>query len=108
MAMTIQATYENGVLKPAQSLPLREQEQVQITIHSTTDWVERTAGIIPWAGDAETLQRFAEDPELDLEESPCPLPILSLAKRTHRAEISSPAEEQPSLSLSKPSMKMAA
>ncbi len=70
MAITVEATYENGVLKPSQSLPLREQEKVQITIQSATDWVQRTAGIIRWSGDAETLQRFAEDPELNLEETP--------------------------------------
>jgi len=31
MTITVQATYENGVLKPAQPLPLNEREQVQVT-----------------------------------------------------------------------------
>ena len=31
MTLTIEATYENGVLKPTQPLPLNEREQVQVT-----------------------------------------------------------------------------
>ncbi len=32
MAITVEAVYENGVLKPAQSLPLKEHEIVQVTV----------------------------------------------------------------------------
>ena len=32
MALTIEAVYENGVLKPAQPLPLKEHEQVVVTV----------------------------------------------------------------------------
>ena len=32
MAITIDATYENGVLKPAQPLPLSENEKVRVTV----------------------------------------------------------------------------
>lgn len=32
MTITIDATYENGVLKPAQPLPLRECEKVRVTV----------------------------------------------------------------------------
>lgn len=32
MALTVEAVYENGVLKPAQPLPLREHETVRITV----------------------------------------------------------------------------
>ena len=35
MTLTIEAVYENGVLKPAQPLPLKEQERVQLTVHTT-------------------------------------------------------------------------
>ena len=52
MALTIEAIYENGVLKPAQPLPLKEHETVRITIepqggggeiqvHAASDWVSR-------------------------------------------------------------------
>ena len=32
MTITIDATYENGVLKPAQPLPLAEHAQVRVTV----------------------------------------------------------------------------
>ena len=34
MTITIEATYENGVLKPAQPLPLKEHEKVEILIRT--------------------------------------------------------------------------
>ena len=70
MTLTIQATYENGVLRPAQPLPLREQEQVRIIIQSELGWAERSAGLLRWTGDVETLDRFIMDPELDPQEGP--------------------------------------
>jgi predicted DNA-binding antitoxin AbrB/MazE fold protein len=47
MAITIDAIYENGTLRPLGMLPLRERQQVQITIEESVDWVYRTLGIIP-------------------------------------------------------------
>jgi predicted DNA-binding antitoxin AbrB/MazE fold protein len=70
MAITVEAVYENGVLKPTQPLSLKEQERVEITIRTKRDWVAETAGIIGWQGSHEELQYFALDPELNLEESP--------------------------------------
>jgi predicted DNA-binding antitoxin AbrB/MazE fold protein len=32
MALTVEAVYEDGVLKPAQPLPLQEHERVSITV----------------------------------------------------------------------------
>jgi predicted DNA-binding antitoxin AbrB/MazE fold protein len=32
MAITVEAVYENGVLKPVEPLPLREHERVSITV----------------------------------------------------------------------------
>jgi predicted DNA-binding antitoxin AbrB/MazE fold protein len=32
MAITVEAVYENGVLKPIQPLPLKEHERVSVTI----------------------------------------------------------------------------
>jgi predicted DNA-binding antitoxin AbrB/MazE fold protein len=32
MAITVEAVYENGVLRPAQPLPLNEHEKVTITV----------------------------------------------------------------------------
>jgi predicted DNA-binding antitoxin AbrB/MazE fold protein len=70
MAFTIEAVYENGVLKPARPLPLRDQEKVEITICSKTNWVQETYGILRWTGDPEELRRLAESPVFDLEEEP--------------------------------------
>ncbi len=65
MAFIIEAVYENGVLKPTRPLPLKEHEQVRITIQSATSWVEETYGICGWKGSAEEAERFATDAELD-------------------------------------------
>ncbi len=69
MTITVEATYENGLLKPAQPLPLKENEKVRITVEPQMGWADRTAGIIKWTGDVETLERLAMDPEFDPQES---------------------------------------
>lgn len=69
MAIIVEAVYENGVLKPVQPLPLKDHEQVELTITSKRSWVEETAGIMGWKGSHEELRYFALDPELDPEES---------------------------------------
>ena len=65
MAITVEAIYENGVLKPAQSLPLQEHEKVQVTISSPSNWVQETAGMLGWKGTSEELAAFALDPEFE-------------------------------------------
>ena len=70
MTITIDAIYENGVLRPIQPLALKEQEQVRVTVESKTSWAERTAGMLKWTGDPEELRRFAEDDEFGILESP--------------------------------------
>jgi predicted DNA-binding antitoxin AbrB/MazE fold protein len=70
MAIVVEATYENGVLKPAQPLPLAEHEKVQITVDALIDPVRASYGLLKWTGDPETLRRIAEDPEFGVLESP--------------------------------------
>jgi predicted DNA-binding antitoxin AbrB/MazE fold protein len=70
MTITVEAVYENGVLRPTQPLPLAEHEKVSVTIESATSWVERTAGMLKWTGDPEILRRVAEDDEFSILESP--------------------------------------
>src|SRR6516165_2324287 len=70
MAITIEAIYENGVLKPVQPLPFREHQKVEVTVSSASNWVQETAGILKWTGSPEELQRFAEDSELDYPPPP--------------------------------------
>ena len=70
MSITIEATYENGVLKPLQPLPLQEQEKVKLTIHTGLSIAEQTAGMLKWTGDPEVLRQIAEDDEFGILESP--------------------------------------
>ena len=70
MPLTVDSTYENGVLKPVQSLPFKEHEKVRVTIQSATSWVQVTYGICGWKGRAEDAERFATDPELDFPPPP--------------------------------------
>jgi predicted DNA-binding antitoxin AbrB/MazE fold protein len=69
MAITVEAVYENGVLKPVQRLPFQEHERLQITVAPKSSWVQETAGMMEWCGTANELRRFALDSELDPEES---------------------------------------
>jgi predicted DNA-binding antitoxin AbrB/MazE fold protein len=66
MSITVEATYENGVLKPA----LKEHDKVQITVHVRTDPIVQAYGILGWTGDAETLEHLARDHEFDPAEEP--------------------------------------
>ena len=70
MPIVVEATYENGVLKPAQPLPLAEHEKVRVTIEPEVSWAERTAGLLKWTGDPELLRRIAEDDEFGILECP--------------------------------------
>ena len=70
MTFTIRATYENGVLKPEQPLPLKDHEKVEVTIQAEGGWAQRTYGMMGWTGDSETLRRIAEDPDFGILESP--------------------------------------
>jgi len=70
MTLKVAAIYENGVLKPEQPLPLKEREKVSVTIQSAISLARQTAGMIPWCGDVEALERVACDPEFGILESP--------------------------------------
>ena len=48
MAVTVDAVYEDGVLKPAQALPFREHEKVRVTVVPHSSWVQDTAGMFGW------------------------------------------------------------
>jgi predicted DNA-binding antitoxin AbrB/MazE fold protein len=70
MAITVEAVYENGVLKPKQPLPLKEQENVRVTIEPALSWAERTAGMLKWTGDPDVLHEIATNPDYGILESP--------------------------------------
>lgn len=65
MTITIEATYENGVLKPLQPLPLKEHETVRISVHSDRSPLLEAYGIMGSKLTAEELERFALDSEFD-------------------------------------------
>jgi predicted DNA-binding antitoxin AbrB/MazE fold protein len=68
VTITVEAIYENGVLKPMEPLSLREHERVRVTVHSPAPDIVAAYGIMGWKGDAETLRRIALDPEFLPEE----------------------------------------
>jgi predicted DNA-binding antitoxin AbrB/MazE fold protein len=70
MPITVEATYENGMLKLAQPLPLLDHDKVRVTIEPEVSWTERTAGMLKWTGDPEILRRLAEDDEFGILGSP--------------------------------------
>ena len=70
MSLTVEAIYENGVLKPARALALKEHEKVSITIRPAKGVAKQTAGMVPWTGTTEELDRLIRDPEFGILESP--------------------------------------
>ena len=76
MTIYVEATYANGMLKPARPLPLQEDETVQVAVRRSADIqgaleaVERSYGLLSLKGDPETLERIANDDEFGILESP--------------------------------------
>ncbi|MBW3540209.1 MAG: antitoxin family protein [Planctomycetes bacterium] len=67
MAIVVEATYQDGVLKPNEPLPLKEREKVRITVEPETNWSPRTKGIIP-CSDADLIEEVALDKALEYEQ----------------------------------------
>jgi predicted DNA-binding antitoxin AbrB/MazE fold protein len=61
MAITVEAVYEDGVLKPVQPLPLQEHERVSVTVEqrqpSLAERIVACARALP----SETLDRLPSD-----------------------------------------------
>jgi predicted DNA-binding antitoxin AbrB/MazE fold protein len=70
MTITVEAVYENGVLKLSQPLPFKENERVSITVRPAMSVARQSAGMVRWSGDPETLDRLIRDPEFGIMESP--------------------------------------
>lgn len=62
MSITFDAIFENGVLRPTEPVTLQEHVKVRVTIEPDTSRAERSAGMVPWTGDATELEQFAIDP----------------------------------------------
>jgi predicted DNA-binding antitoxin AbrB/MazE fold protein len=75
MSLTVEAVYENGVLRPTEPLPLKEHERVVLSvrapanIQSALAAVERSHGLLRWTGDVATLRRVALDDDFGILES---------------------------------------
>lgn len=63
MPIIVEAIYENGVLKPAQPLPLKEREHVQVTVRRATSVADQTYGMIGWSGGADIFDRLFKESE---------------------------------------------
>jgi predicted DNA-binding antitoxin AbrB/MazE fold protein len=63
MSLQVEATYENGVLKPLQELPLQEGQKVSLTIQAVGSAAKRFCGSLPWTRDPEELRRYLDDPD---------------------------------------------
>lgn len=76
MALTVEAVYENGVLRPAEPLPLKEHEKVQLTVFPAAEAQEapgsgpRGYGLIRWTGPLEDLDYLIEGEANDPLEGP--------------------------------------
>lgn len=70
MALEVEATYENGVIKLDEPLPFKEKERIVVTVKAKTSRVDETYGLIGWTGDPEILRKIAEDDEFGVLESP--------------------------------------
>ena len=68
MSITVEAVYENGVLRPAKALPLEERQKVQITVQTKISRVRQTAGLMGWTGSQKDADFVATSPELDPQE----------------------------------------
>ncbi len=63
MSLEFEATYQDGVLKPAQALPLQEGETVQLSILRPGSAAKRLCGSLRWTRDPEELHRYLNDPD---------------------------------------------
>jgi predicted DNA-binding antitoxin AbrB/MazE fold protein len=62
--ITVEAVYENGVLRPVQPLQLREGEKVRLVVYTPAGWVKRTYGMLGWTGSHEDLERLLDEDDL--------------------------------------------
>jgi predicted DNA-binding antitoxin AbrB/MazE fold protein len=70
MSIDVSATYENGILRLDNPIPLEEHQRVKVTVHDEQSIAERTYGILGWTGEPEILRRIAEDVEFSVSEAP--------------------------------------
>jgi predicted DNA-binding antitoxin AbrB/MazE fold protein len=55
MAIEVDATYEDGVLRPDKPLPLRDHERVSLSVRPPVSGIRQTAGLIGFQGTADAF-----------------------------------------------------
>jgi predicted DNA-binding antitoxin AbrB/MazE fold protein len=66
--LTVEGTYDNGVVRLDHPLPLKEHERVRVRVELASNWVKRTSGLIP-CSDPEIVRFCALDPSLEYDDS---------------------------------------
>jgi predicted DNA-binding antitoxin AbrB/MazE fold protein len=61
MYLEVEATYQNGVLKPSQDLLLQEGQKVSLTIHPIEGAARRFCGSLRWTRDVAELHAYLND-----------------------------------------------
>jgi predicted DNA-binding antitoxin AbrB/MazE fold protein len=69
MAITFEAVYENGVLKPTEPLPWKDGERVHVAVSAIDSPILKAHGIMGFKGTAEEAEYLALAPDLLPEES---------------------------------------
>jgi predicted DNA-binding antitoxin AbrB/MazE fold protein len=64
MTIEVEATYENGVLKLDQPLPLSDHERVIVSVRPISSRIRQSAGLVKWTGDAQATE-YLLGPEND-------------------------------------------
>jgi predicted DNA-binding antitoxin AbrB/MazE fold protein len=70
MAITVEAIYENGVLKPSAPLPWKDGDKVRLAVSSLDSPILKAYGIMGWKGTSEELDRLLAEIEFDEDEIP--------------------------------------
>jgi predicted DNA-binding antitoxin AbrB/MazE fold protein len=69
VTLSVEAVYENGVLKPKEPLPLKEHEHVTVTIQQASPAQVQSYGIMGWTGTHGELEQILAEAE-ELEDRP--------------------------------------
>lgn len=68
MAITVEAVYENGVLRPLMPLPFKDGERVRVAVSNMDSPLLAAYGIMGFKGTAEEAEYVALHPDLLPEE----------------------------------------
>jgi predicted DNA-binding antitoxin AbrB/MazE fold protein len=69
MAITVEAVYENGVLRLSEPLPWKDGERVRVAVSSMDSPLLKAYGIMGFKGTAEEAEYLAMHPDVLPEES---------------------------------------